>query len=73
MVKNKINLKNLLNSKWTLVKPVNKEKHFYITVMKYNKNDNILYCLIKSVISKRVQSINWLELKDSDYWIQGWR
>ena len=70
---NKINTKKLLNSKWTSVKPIKKEKHFLITELELDENDNVIHCLIEAVISHRVQPINWAELKENEHWIQGWK
>jgi tryptophan-rich hypothetical protein len=69
---NKINAKKLLNSKWTAVKPFNKEKHFLITELELDENDTVIHCLIEAVISRRAQLINWAELKESEHWLQGW-
>ena len=55
---NKINPKKLLNSKWTAVKPINKEKHFLISELEFDENDKVIHCLIEAVISKQLQSIN---------------
>ena len=73
LVMNKINTKKLLNSKWTSVKPIKKEKHFLITELELDENDNVIHCLIEAVISHRVQPINWAELKENEHWIQGWK
>ena len=70
---NKINTKKLLNSKWTSVKKKKKEKHFLITELELDENDNVIHCLIEAVISHRVQTINWAELKENEHWIQGWK
>ena len=70
---NKINTKKLLNSKWTAVKPINKEKHFLILELEFDENDKVIHCLIEAVISHRLQPINWEELKESEHWIQGWK
>ena len=69
---NKINVKKLLKSKWTAIKPVNKEKHFIISELEFDGNNKVIKCLIEAVISHRVDLINWEELKESDHWIQGW-
>ena len=68
-----LNTKKLLNSKWTSVKPIKKEKHFLITELELDGNDNVIHCLIEAVISHRVQPINWTELKENERWIQGWK
>lgn len=70
---NKINPRKLLNSKWTAVNPVNKEKHFLITELKFNEEGNVIHCAIEAVISNRSMPIEWKDLKNSDAWLQGWK
>ncbi|MCS6151805.1 TIGR02450 family Trp-rich protein [Shewanella baltica] len=61
---NKINPKKLLNSKWTAVKPTNKEKHFLVTEIEFDEEGVVISCSIEAVMSKRVIPINWHDLKD---------
>jgi len=70
---NKINPKKLLNSKWTAVTPINKEKHFIISKMQFDEEGIVVNCCIEAVMSKHVMAINWLDLKDESYWLQGWK
>ncbi len=70
---NKINPKKLLNSKWTALKPVNKEKHFIITELTFDEEGEVVHCLIEAVISHRSEAIDWQQLKSSDHWSQGWK
>ena len=70
---NKVSSKKLLNSKWTAVAPNNKEKHFLITELEFDENDNVTHCLIESVISNRAELINWKDLVESRHWLQGWK
>lgn len=70
---NKINPKKLLNSKWTAVKPTNKEKHFLVTEIEFDEEGIVILCSIEAVMSKRVIPINWHDLKDEDHWQQGWK
>ncbi|MGI2209247.1 TIGR02450 family Trp-rich protein [Shewanella baltica] len=72
---NKINPKKLLNSKWTAVKPTNKEKHFLVTEIEieFDEEGLVISCSIEAVMSKRVIPINWHDLKDEDLWLQGWK
>tara|TARA_B110000495_G_C22376287_1_gene243961 strand:+ start:20 stop:235 length:216 start_codon:yes stop_codon:yes gene_type:complete len=70
---NKISSKKLLNSKWTAVSPSIKEKHFLISELEFDENDNVTHCLIEAVISNRTELINWQDLKESEHWFQGWR
>lgn len=68
-----INPKKLLHSKWTAVKPVNKEKHFLITELKFDEEGKVVvHCLIEAVISNRSRAIDWTELKSNEQWLQGW-
>jgi tryptophan-rich hypothetical protein len=71
--------KKLLNSKWTAVSPVNKEKHFMVTKLIIETNEsrqihikNIKFVIIEAVHSKRTQTIAWVALNDKTTWRQGW-
>jgi len=70
---NKISSKKLLSSKWTAVSPSTKEKHFLVTKLEFDENDNVTHCLIEAVISNRAELINWEDLKESEHWLQGWK
>ena len=70
---NNINVKKLINSKWTATNPINKEKHFLITELEFDENNNVTHCLIEAVISNQSKLINWIELKSSLDWLQGWK
>ena len=70
---NKIHPKKLLNSKWTAVNPVKKEKHFLVSEVDFDDEGEVIHCLIEAVISNRSELIDWESLKDSDNWLQGWK
>ena len=70
---NKINPKKLLNSKWTAVNPVKKEKHFLVSELEFDEEGEVINCLIEAIISNRSEQIDWKVLKDSDSWLQGWK
>ena len=70
---NKINPKKLLNSKWTAVAPINKEKHFLVTEVEFDEEGDVIHCLIEAVISSRPEPIEWPELKNNANWLQGWQ
>lgn len=70
---NKINPAKLINSKWTAVKPINREKHFLVTEVEYDEDGTVVSCLIESVLSNSEYSIDWVELKDDGRWLQGWK
>ncbi|MEM5499362.1 TIGR02450 family Trp-rich protein [Paraglaciecola mesophila] len=68
-----INPKKLLNSKWTAVRPQNKEKHFIVSEMEFDEEGAVLVCCIEAVMTKRVIFIDWQELKNTSQWHQGWK
>ena len=70
---NNINPKKLLNSKWTAVKPANKEKHFLIVELEFSEKRELERCVLEAVVSKRSETIEWTKLKDSRIWHQGWK
>jgi len=70
---NSISAKKLLNSKWTILNPTNKEKHFIITELEFDESNIVTHCLIEAVISNRSQQIDWTKLRDTSQWIQGWK
>ncbi len=69
---NKVHPKKLLHSKWTAVKPENKEKHFVVSEVEYDEEGAVTLCSLEAVFSKRIQSIDWRALTDTDRWQQGW-
>jgi tryptophan-rich hypothetical protein len=70
---NNINPKKLLNSKWTAVAPVNKEKHFMATEIEFDEEGVVVLCSIEAVMSKRAASIDWHDLQDETRWVHGWQ
>ncbi|MEH6559146.1 MAG: TIGR02450 family Trp-rich protein [Oceanicoccus sp.] len=70
---NSINPKKLLNSKWTAVIPANKEKHFIVSEVEFDEGDVVVLCCVEAVMSKRVISIDWHDLKDDSCWLYGWK
>ena len=69
---NTLNPKKLLNSKWTAVKPSNKEKHFLVTEVEFDEDGVIIHCLIEAVMTRRSSKIDWRSLGNSDQWVNGW-
>ena len=70
---NKINPKKLLNSKWTAVTPVKKEKHFLVTEVEFDERGDVVHCSIEAVMTNRSAPIQWQELKNNETWLQGWK
>lgn len=72
---NKINNpKKMLNSKWTAVTPINKEKHFMVTqlILPEAPNQVVEFIELEAVHSKRKQLLIWQQLSDKSVWLQGW-
>ncbi|WP_295891802.1 TIGR02450 family Trp-rich protein [uncultured Vibrio sp.] len=70
---NKFNPSKLLNSKWTAIKPMNKEKHFLISDVEFNEDGLVISCKTEAIMSKNEYEIDWADLKDQTKWIQGWK
>jgi tryptophan-rich hypothetical protein len=70
---NKVNPKSLLHSKWTKVDITNKEKHFIITLAKFDEDQKLVECIIEAVMTKSEYRIDWRELKESNSWLIGWQ
>ncbi len=70
---NKINPKALLNSKWSRVDIVNKEKHFIVTKVSFNENQQVIDCVIEAVMTNNEYTINWRDLKSEQLWTLGWK
>ena len=70
---NRINPKKLLNSKWTAVNPVKKEKHFLVSEIEFDEEGVVVSCCIEAVMSKRTIRIDWRDLKDESSWAHGWK
>lgn len=70
---NKINPKTLIHSKWTKVDVKNKEKHFTITLVKFDDQQNVIECVLEAVMTHNEYSIDWRDLKSSDEWLIGWK
>lgn len=69
----KVNPKKLLNSKWTAVTPIKKEKHFVVSEVEFDEDGSVIVCKIESVLSKNEYEIDWTELKTIEKWLQGWK
>ncbi|MDP3010131.1 MAG: TIGR02450 family Trp-rich protein [Methylococcales bacterium] len=70
---NQINPNKLLLSKWTAVKPKQKERHFIVTKLIRAENEDIIACQLEAVINNNSYEIAWQTLKDSSCWLIGWQ
>jgi tryptophan-rich hypothetical protein len=69
---NRINPDKLLLSKWTAVKPQQKERHFIVTKLIRAEDQTVIACKLEAVINKNYREIDWKELKNRDCWTMGW-
>ena len=71
---NPLNPKKLLLTKWTAVKPTDKQKHFLVSrvIQPELETDPVELVEIESVFSKATQIIQWRELQNDEVWRQGW-
>jgi len=71
----RVNPKKLLLSKWTAVKPQNKEKHFIVIklIEPALPNIKIEQIELQAVYSNRAFIMPWRDLTEVDQWLQGWK
>ena len=69
---NRINPDKLLNSKWTAVRPVDRQRHFIVTGVIRSDDGQVTACEIEAVLTRKVSELDWRELKDSSRWVMGW-
>ena len=69
---NKFNPRKLLNSKWTAVTPVDRQKHFLITKVTYDDDGLIETCFIEAIRTNKTRTLDFNQLKDPQIWKQGW-
>jgi tryptophan-rich hypothetical protein len=66
--------KKLLDTKWTAVQPVDREKHFVVSKVLEPEppGSPVVSVEIEAVHSKRARIIAWRELTDAARWRRGW-
>lgn len=71
---NPLNPKKLHLTKWTAVKPVDKQKHFLVSrvIQPTLPEDPIELVEIEAVFSHATQVIAWRALQNDSVWRQGW-
>ena len=68
---NRVQKKKLLLSKWSAVKPKDREKHFLVTRL-IDDDPEKLFIVLEAIRSKREYVLIWSDLKDDSRWTQGW-
>jgi tryptophan-rich hypothetical protein len=73
-VKNPVNFKKLPNSKWTAVRPLDREKHFLVLDwVRDDAGEPTDQIVLEAVLTNRLREIHWRDLEDSRSWRIGWR
>ena len=70
---NRINPHKLHLSKWTAVVPEHKQKHFIVSRLLLDEQQQVIGCELEAVINRRTYTIDWHELEDDKRWIMGWK
>ena len=72
--RNPVNRRKIAGSKWTAVRPVDREKHFVVVDWVRDElgapTDQIE---IEAVLTGSVRRMHWRELEDPARWAIGWR
>ncbi|MDB5844676.1 MAG: hypothetical protein JWP79_1986 [Polaromonas sp.] len=71
---NPLNPKKRLLTKWTAVRPVDKDKHFLVTrvVEPETPGEKTQWVDIEAVFSRTTHRVAWRDLQDDAVWKQGW-
>ena len=72
-MKNPVHYKKLANSKWTAVRPEDREKHFLI--IDWVRDEAGLptdHVVLEAVLTNRTREIPWRDLEDPGRWRIGW-
>jgi len=72
---NPLSPKKLLLSKWTVVQPIAKQKHFLVSkvILPEPPSEKIEFVEIEAVLTQKISLIAWRDLMNSELWIQGWK
>lgn len=70
---NRINPNKLRLSKWTATRPQRGEKHFMVTGLLRDADENVVDVTLEAVLTGREFTLPWRTLKDDVAWCVGWR
>lgn len=72
--RHRLNPRKLLLSKWTAVRPVNKEKHFLVTeLVMADDGQTVVGVQLQAVMTHNLQHLPWQALQDAEQWRMGWK
>lgn len=70
---NRLNPRKLLLSKWTAVRPQNREKHFLVTELFCDEEGTVLDIELQAVLTQRHERLTWQTLQNDTDWQMGWK
>lgn len=71
--RHRLNPRKLMLSKWTAIRPVNREKHFLVSEVFCDDDDVVLEVELQAVLTHRAQRLPWQALQDMQTWKMGWQ
>lgn len=69
----RLNPRKLRLSKWTAVRPSNRERHFLVSRLILDDAGVLQAVELEAVHSHRCQRLPWRDLADTRHWQIGWR
>jgi tryptophan-rich hypothetical protein len=70
---NRIHPNKLRHSKWTAVAPTHREKHFMVTEVLRDEDENVTDVILQAVLTNRERTLPWRALTNDNTWQTGWR
>ncbi len=71
---NRINPDKLLQSKWTAVTPRNRERHFIVTrLIRDEQDEHVVEVVLQALLTRKDYTLAWRELKEDSVWQMGWK
>ncbi len=62
----------MVGSKWTALRPVNKEKHFVVLGRYKSSDETASEFQLRSILTGRIQVVRLGALQDTTTWKRGW-
>ncbi|WP_158773570.1 TIGR02450 family Trp-rich protein [Cobetia sp. L2A1] len=70
----RINPEKLLRSKWTAIAPQNRERHFIVTTLhRDEENEHVVKVTLQAVMTHNDYMLAWRDLADDTVWQMGWK
>ena len=71
--RNPVNYKKLPGSKWTAVRPVERQKHFIVLDwVRDEEGEPTEMIEIEAILTRAVRTLHWRDLENVEEWRVGW-